>query len=180
MAENIYMIELQPEALELLVGAGFIHNRKNFLRLTDNYSQCLTPEIQAQNKKITTVDQPAEYYRMRSLVEDLWKIYPKYRNGMTLSTAYKIWQVNALNVDDAERALQWLKQMQANHHEWRSGAVSGYALGIGRFIREKHWLSPVIPPKNMSPEKEPVDIMSKGWMPKKLGFMQGSKKKNNS
>lgn len=83
-----------------------------------------------------------------------FKAYPLHRKGGTDAAAWKAWKAEKLTDDDCVLAVSWLKSAMALDPSWGFAAEGQFVLGIVKFIRERHWLTPL-------PKAAPV--ASKDW-----------------
>ncbi|USH01104.1 replication protein [Grimontia kaedaensis] len=72
--------------------------------------------------------------------------YPAHRKGGTDTYAWKAWKSENLTELDAQKALAWLTEASASDKDWRTDGYGKYIPGITKFIRQRHWLTPL--PRN--------------------------------
>ncbi|MEL4280725.1 replication protein [Shewanella mangrovisoli] len=82
----------------------------------------------------------------KSAFNPFFKIYPAHRKGGSDAHSWKVWKAEKLTEADCEAAILWLTQAAAADVSWQTHANGQYALGITRFIRERHWLTPLPKP----------------------------------
>ncbi|MEL4371397.1 replication protein [Shewanella xiamenensis] len=82
----------------------------------------------------------------KSAFNPFFKIYPAHRKGGSDAHSWKVWKAEKLTSADCDAAILWLTQAAAVDASWQTHANGQYALGITRFIRERHWLTPLPKP----------------------------------
>ncbi|MEL4248537.1 replication protein [Shewanella xiamenensis] len=104
---------------------------------------CRNREI--QKKDIITKDS-INNICPKSAFNPFFKIYPAHRKGGSDGHSWKVWKAEKLTEADCDAAILWLTQAAAVDASWQTHANGQYALGITRFIRERHWLTPLPKP----------------------------------
>ena len=79
----------------------------------------------------------------KSVFNAFFKAYPLHRKGGTDAAAWKAWKSEKLTDDDCVLAVTWLKNAMALDPSWGFAAEGKFVLGITKFIRERHWLTPL-------------------------------------
>lgn len=79
----------------------------------------------------------------KSVFNAFFKAYPAHRKGGSDSAAWKAWKAEKLNDADCVLAVTWLKDAAALDASWGFSANGQFVLGITKFIRERHWLTPL-------------------------------------
>ncbi|MFB2653854.1 helix-turn-helix domain-containing protein [Shewanella seohaensis] len=79
----------------------------------------------------------------KSVFNAFFKAYPLHRKGGTDAAAWKAWKSEKLTDDDCVLAVTWLKNAVAVDPSWGFAAEGKFVLGIIKFIRERHWLTPL-------------------------------------
>mgnify|MGYP006214377583 CR=1 FL=1 len=82
----------------------------------------------------------------KSVFNAFFKAYPLHRKGGTDAAAWKAWKSEKLTDDDCVLAVTWLKNATAVDPSWGFSANGQFVLGIIKFIRERHWLTPLPKP----------------------------------
>ncbi|MEN8616969.1 helix-turn-helix domain-containing protein [Shewanella baltica] len=79
----------------------------------------------------------------KSVFNAFFKAYPAHRKGGSDSAAWKAWKGEKLTDADCVLAVSWLKEAAALDASWGFSANGQFVLGITKFIRERHWLTPL-------------------------------------
>ncbi|MEM6232086.1 helix-turn-helix domain-containing protein [Shewanella scandinavica] len=79
----------------------------------------------------------------KSVFNAFFKAYPAHRKGGADSAAWKAWKAEKLTDADCVLAVSWLKEAAALDASWGFSANGQFVLGITKFIRERHWLTPL-------------------------------------
>ncbi|ABX49195.1 conserved hypothetical protein [Shewanella baltica OS195] len=79
----------------------------------------------------------------KSVFNAFFKAYPAHRKGGSDSAAWKAWKAEKLTDADCVLAVSWLKDAAALDASWGFSANGQFVLGITKFIRERHWLTPL-------------------------------------
>ncbi|MCS6153655.1 transcriptional regulator [Shewanella baltica] len=79
----------------------------------------------------------------KSVFNAFFKAYPAHRKGGSDSAAWKAWKAEKLTDADCVLAVSWLKEAAALDASWGFSANGQFVLGITKFIRERHWLTPL-------------------------------------
>lgn len=79
----------------------------------------------------------------KSVFNAFFKAYPAHRKGGSDSAAWKVWKAEKLTDADCVLAVTWLKEAAALDASWGFSANGQFVLGITKFIRERHWLTPL-------------------------------------
>ena len=79
----------------------------------------------------------------KSVFNAFFKAYPAHRKGGADSAAWKAWKAEKLTDADCVLAVTWLKEAAALDASWGFSANGQFVLGITKFIRERHWLTPL-------------------------------------
>lgn len=79
----------------------------------------------------------------KSVFNAFFKAYPAHRKGGSDAAAWKAWKAEKLTDDDCLLAVSWLKNAAAVEPSWGFSANGQFVIGITRFIRERHWLTPL-------------------------------------
>ncbi|QYX66649.1 helix-turn-helix domain-containing protein [Shewanella putrefaciens] len=79
----------------------------------------------------------------KSVFNAFFKAYPAHRKGGSDSAAWKAWKAEKLTDADCVLAVSWLKDAAALDTSWGFSANGQFVLGITKFIRERHWLTPL-------------------------------------
>ena len=79
----------------------------------------------------------------KSVFNAFFKAYPAHRKGGSDSAAWKAWKGEKLTDADCVLAVTWLKEAAALDTSWGFSANGQFVLGITKFIRERHWLTPL-------------------------------------
>lgn len=79
----------------------------------------------------------------KSVFNAFFKAYPAHRKGGSDAAAWKAWKSEKLTDDDCVLAVSWLKNAAAVEPSWGFSANGQFVIGITRFIRERHWLTPL-------------------------------------
>lgn len=103
------------------------------------------PSVQPKKKtRKPAVIKPQEF-------TDFYEAYPDHRKGGTDQYAWKEWKAEALTVDDAIAAREWLIAASAGRPDvWSQEAQGQYCLGITKFIKSRAWKTPV--PVSQTPQ----------------------------
>ncbi|EHQ15386.1 LOW QUALITY PROTEIN: hypothetical protein Sbal183_2493 [Shewanella baltica OS183] len=106
-------------------------------------SECGSPEsINLESIKESFKDScPAT--SAKSVFNAFFKAYPAHRKGGSDSAAWKAWKAEKLTDADCVLAVSWLKEAAALDASWGFSANGQFVLGITKFIRERHWLTPL-------------------------------------
>ncbi|MCU8062521.1 helix-turn-helix domain-containing protein [Shewanella sp. SM55] len=91
----------------------------------------------------------------KSVFNAFFKAYPAHRKGGSDSAAWKAWKGEKLTDADCVLAVTWLKDAAALDASWGFSANGQFVLGITKFIRERHWLTPL--PRPMATAVGQVD-----------------------
>ncbi|AVI66518.1 transcriptional regulator [Shewanella sp. WE21] len=91
----------------------------------------------------------------KSVFNAFFKAYPAHRKGGADSAAWKAWKAEKLTDADCVLAVTWLKEAAALDTSWGFSANGQFVLGITKFIRERHWLTPL--PRPMAAAVGQVD-----------------------
>ncbi|MDT3281661.1 helix-turn-helix domain-containing protein [Shewanella scandinavica] len=91
----------------------------------------------------------------KSVFNAFFKAYPAHRKGGSDSAAWKAWKAEKLTDADCVLAVSWLKEAAALDASWGFSANGQFVLGITKFIRERHWLTPL--PRSMAAAVGQVD-----------------------
>ncbi|AEH15427.1 helix-turn-helix domain-containing protein [Shewanella baltica] len=91
----------------------------------------------------------------KSVFNAFFKAYPAHRKGGSDSAAWKAWKAEKLTDADCVLAVSWLKEAAALDASWGFSANGQFVLGITKFIRERHWLTPL--PRPMAAAVGQVD-----------------------
>ncbi|MCS6134039.1 transcriptional regulator [Shewanella baltica] len=91
----------------------------------------------------------------KSVFNAFFKAYPAHRKGGSDSAAWKAWKGEKLTDADCVLAVTWLKEAAALDTSWGFSANGQFVLGITKFIRERHWLTPL--PRPMATAVGQVD-----------------------
>ncbi|WP_330147048.1 helix-turn-helix domain-containing protein [Shewanella oncorhynchi] len=91
----------------------------------------------------------------KSVFNAFFKAYPAHRKGGSDSAAWKAWKAEKLTDADCVLAVTWLKDAAALDTSWGFSANGQFVLGITKFIRERHWLTPL--PRPMAAAVGQVD-----------------------
>ncbi|NRD31684.1 helix-turn-helix domain-containing protein [Shewanella sp. DC2-4] len=91
----------------------------------------------------------------KSVFNAFFKAYPAHRKGGSDSAAWKAWKAEKLTDADCVLAVTWLKEAAALDTSWGFSANGQFVLGITKFIRERHWLTPL--PRPMATAVGQVD-----------------------
>ncbi|MCS6159247.1 helix-turn-helix domain-containing protein [Shewanella baltica] len=91
----------------------------------------------------------------KSVFNAFFKAYPAHRKGGSDSAAWKAWKAEKLTDTDCVLAVSWLKEAAALDTSWGFSANGQFVLGITKFIRERHWLTPL--PRPMATAVGQVD-----------------------
>jgi len=91
----------------------------------------------------------------KSVFNAFFKAYPAHRKGGTDAAAWKAWKAEKLTDADCVLAVTWLKDAAALDASWGFSANGQFVLGITKFIRERHWLTPL--PRPMAAAVGQVD-----------------------
>ncbi|MCS6098640.1 helix-turn-helix domain-containing protein [Shewanella baltica] len=91
----------------------------------------------------------------KSVFNAFFKAYPAHRKGGSDSAAWKAWKAEKLTDADCVLAVSWLKEAAALDTSWGFSANGQFVLGITKFIRERHWLTPL--PRPMATAVGQVD-----------------------
>lgn len=79
----------------------------------------------------------------KSVFNAFFKAYPAHRKGGSDAAAWKAWKSEKLTDQDCVLAVEWLKNAVAVDSSWGFSANGQFVLGITKFIRERHWLTPL-------------------------------------
>ncbi|WP_088211115.1 helix-turn-helix domain-containing protein [Shewanella sp. Shew256] len=82
----------------------------------------------------------------KSVFNAFFKAYPAHRKGGSDAAAWKAWKSEKLTDDDCVLAVTWLKNAVEVDPSWGFSANGQFVLGIIKFIRERHWLTPLPKP----------------------------------
>lgn len=80
---------------------------------------------------------------VKSVFNAFFKAYPAHRKGGSDAAAWKAWKSEKLTDQDCVLAVEWLKNAVAVDSSWGFSANGQFVLGITKFIRERHWLTPL-------------------------------------
>lgn len=88
----------------------------------------------------------------------LFDCYPAHRRGGTDAQFWKVWQQEKLDYKDAEQFDFWLSAAAENDPaQWGIYSNGQFVLGLTKFVRERHWLTPVPVPSDVN---KPADFHS--------------------
>ena len=131
------------------------HNRKDNITIDKNNNiSALTPVVEPEKPKATRIKKPQAF-------KNFYSLYPAHRRGGTDSTPWGAWKSEELTEQDALIAISWLNQAAKSDPQWQTNANGQYVKGITKFIREKHWLTP-IPVSHVS-KNQPLDMDDISW-----------------
>ncbi|MDN2661824.1 helix-turn-helix domain-containing protein [Psychromonas sp. 14N.309.X.WAT.B.A12] len=77
-------------------------------------------------------------------IRDLFEAYPAHRRGGTDAQLWKVWQQEKLDDQDAVWFLHWVVSAAQNDPaQWGVNSNGQFVLGLTKFVRERHWLTPL-------------------------------------